>query len=45
MFEARFKEALSLKMPCTEEDFNNAANYAEEQSEDLFKKKAFGDNI
>lgn len=45
MFETRFKEALSLKMPCPEEDFNGASQYAEDQAEEFFKKKAFGDNI
>jgi hypothetical protein len=45
LFETRIKEALSLKMPCNEEDFNNAVQYTKEQAEDLFKRKAFGDNI
>jgi hypothetical protein len=45
MFETRLKEALSLKMPCTEDDFNNAVQCAKEQAEDLFKRKAFGDTI
>jgi hypothetical protein len=45
MFEARFKEALSQKIPCPEEDFKTAARYAKEQANELFKKKAFGDNI
>lgn len=45
LFETRFKEALSQKIPCPEEDFRTAAKYAKDQAYDLFRKKAFGDNI
>lgn len=45
MFEARFKEGLSQKIPCADDDFKNAARSAKEQAYELFRKKSFGDNI
>lgn len=45
MFEIKLKENLSQKWPCTEDEFNQAARGAKNVGYDLFKKKAFGDNL
>jgi hypothetical protein len=36
---------LSQKWPCSEDDFNTASKGARNAAYDIFKKKAFGDNI
>lgn len=45
IFENKIKENLSQKWPCSEEDFTTATKGARNAAYDLFKKKAFGDNI
>lgn len=45
LFENKLKENLSQKWPCSEDDFKQASKGAKDAAFELFKKKAFGENI